>query len=203
MPPIGITFPKERSGWSPDPVVVANDIELADARLKRFRVPLNQARYIIVEDIQSHFDNQSDPDGLPWKEWSPGYDARQTNLGDILQRTYAMEYAATNPENLIIISHSSSGGAYGGGEVALVGSALPDYWIWHETGLPDRVGPKGPNPLPKRSFAGLDLESEKKIDAIFDSWADEALLTTLVTGQPIMRTGGGRTGRSPSFGSRF
>ena len=206
MPNIGLTFPRERSGWSPDPVVIARDIELADARLKRFRVPLNQARYVISADIQSHFTEQSDYHGIPWQEWSESYAARgaRDNLGEILQKTYALEYAATNPENLVIISHSQSGGAFGGGEVALVGSNLPDYWIWHEEGVPDRVGPKGPNPLPARPFAGLSTDAEEAIFAIFDSHVDGALIGTLArTGQPILRTGGGITGRSPSFGRKF
>lgn len=193
MPPIGVSFPKDRSGWSPDPVVVARDIELADARLKRFRVPLNQARYVIAEDIQSHFIEQSDYHGTPWQEWSESYEARQENLGEILQRTYALEYAASNPDNYVVISHSQSGGAFGGGEVALVGSNLPDYWIWHEQGVPDRVGPKGPNPLPARPFAGLSEDAEEAIFAIFDAHVDRALTGTLVTGQP--QVAGGRFGR--------
>jgi phage gpG-like protein len=195
MPPIGLRFPSGRTGWEPDPIVVAEDINLADARLKRFRVPLNQARFVIREDIQSHFDEQSDPDGIPWQEWSESYASRgaRDNLGEILQRTYALEYAATNPENFIVISHSQSAGAFGAGEVALVGSNLPDYWIWHEEGVPDRVGPRGPNPLPKRSFMGLSDEAEAAIYAVFDAHVDRALTGTLVTGQP--QVAGGRFGR--------
>lgn len=203
MSSIGITFPDERSGWAPDPIVIAEDIGVAEARLKRFAGPLNQARFIIAEDIQSHFEQQEDYHGNPWEQWSESYDARQNNLGDILQRTYALEYAATNPENFIVISHSQSAGAYGGGEVALVGSNLPDYWIWHEEGIPDRFNQKGPNPLPARPFAGLSVEGEEAIYAVFDAHADDSLIGTLTTGQPIMRTGGGRTGRSPSFGRKF
>jgi hypothetical protein len=196
MPPIGITFPGERSGWSPDPIMIAEDIGIAERKLKRMQVPLNQARYIIAENIQEHFQKQEDYDNLPWQEWSPSYDARQQNLGDILERTYAMEYAATNPDNYLVISHSVSAGAYGGGEVAILGSSLPDYWIWHEQGLPERRTKSGaPNPLPKRSFMGLDTEGEEKIYEVFDRFVDRALVGTLVTGQPL-----GRGGR---FATRF
>jgi hypothetical protein len=182
--PIGITFPNERSGWSPDPIIVAEDIGLADRRLSRFQVPLNQARYVIAEDIQDHFAKQESYDGNPWEQWSESYDARQDNLGDILQRTYALEYAATNPENFRVISHSQSAGAYGGGEVALIGSSLPDYWIWHEEGVPGRSSPRGPNPLPARPFAGLSLHGEELIYEIFDRHVERSLIGTLVTGQP-------------------
>jgi phage gpG-like protein len=189
MPPVGLTFPGERSGWSTNPIVIAEEINVAEQKLRRFRVPLNQARFVIAEDIQSHFTEQTDYNGLPWQEWSPEYETRQENLGEILQRTYALEYAASNPENYVVISHSVSAGAYGGGEVALIGSNLPDYWIWHEEGSPGRYSPRGPNPLPARPFAGLSEEAEATIYEIFDAYADGALIGTLATGQPRGRGG--------------
>lgn len=197
MPPLGssregVSFPSGRSGWSPDPVVVADDVALAEYRIGRWQVPLNQARFIIAENIQSHFDEQTDYDHVPWKEWSPSYDARQENLGDILQQTYAMEYAATNPENFIVISHSKSAGAFGGGEVAIIGSNLPDYWIWHEEGLPTRKAP-----LPQRKFMGLDTEGEEQIFAVLDRYADGALIGTLVRGRA------GQFGQPRGRGGRF
>ena len=197
MPPVGLSFPKDRSGWSPDPVVIAEEIDIAETRLRRMQVPLNQARYVIAEDVQSHFTEQSDYFGQPWQQWSDSYEQRQENLGDILERTYALEYAASNPENYVVISHSVSAGAYGGGEVALVGSNLPDYWIWHEQGSPNRYSPRsGPNPLPARPFAGLSTDAEQAIYNIFDAFVDGALIGTLAgSGQPR-----GRRGR---FGSKF
>jgi len=191
--PVSLDYPGHRSGWGEDPILVAEDMGIAERRMKRLYIPLNQARAIIMEDIQEHFTTQTDPDGVPWEEWSESYDARQTNLGDILQRTYALEYAATNPDSWLVISHSQSAGAYGSGEVALVGSNLPDYWIWHEEGISDRESPRGPNPLPRRSFAGVSDEAQEKIYATFEAYFDRALVGTLVTGQPMGR--GGRFAR--------
>lgn len=189
--PFTLDFPEGRTGWSPNPITIAEDIGIAERKLKRLYIPLNQARYVIAENVQAHFDAQSDYKGLPWEEWSESYDARGAgeNLGEILQKTYAMEYAATNPDSYKVISHSESAGAYGGGEVALIGSSLPDYWIWHEQGSPGRFSPRGPNPLPKRSFMGLDVEGEEAIYAILDSWVDSNLTGTLATGQPQVRGG--------------
>jgi hypothetical protein len=187
---VPLTFPRERSGWGEDnPIVEAEVINVAEAKLRRLYIPLDQARHAIAHNVGTHFEMQEDYDGMAWTPWSESYDARQNNLGEILQRTYELEYAASNPDNYRIISGSISGGAYGSGEVALIGSNLPDYWIFHEQGIPDRKT----GALPKRSFAGLDAAGIAEMDTIFEEFADGALVGTLVTGQPMGRGGQFRT----------
>jgi len=200
--PFGINIrPSGKAGWDDErnPIMAAHDISIAESELTRFAVPLDAARHIIAQNIQEHFDNQEDYDNMPWQQWSESYEARQENLGDILQRTYELEYAATDPNNFEVISGSVSAGSYGGGEVAMVGSSLPPYWIYHEEGIPSRKT----GALPKRAFAGLDTRGEEQLFAVFDRWVEGTLLRMVGSGtrtQMLVRTPSGGTSFGPMVG---
>jgi hypothetical protein len=196
MPDRGYSL--ERGGWRPgdDPLLVAEAIDIAEVDLRRFRRPLELARFQIARDVEENFATQTGPDGAHWPDWSDSYRERGERENIQLLRKSPSYHkgdetplydAATDPDSYIVESHSQSAGAYGGGAVALVGAALPEYWPVHQEG--------GGNAVPARPFLGIGDDDLEGIYGIFDAHVDGAL-TGMVrkTGQPQ-----GRGGRFISF----
>lgn len=199
---IGLTFGRPSSGWKAgdEPLVVAEEIDLAESRLSRFRNPLVAARREVREAIKRRFDTETDPDGVPWAQYSPKYQetANRENIGKLHKFP---EYhrgdqeqlydAATDINAYIINSHSMSFGAYSGGDIALVGEALPDYWVYHQDGTVK---------MPARPFLGIDAEGEEIITGIFDAHVEGSLLGAVGrSGQPIIKNAEGKS-RFASYG---
>jgi hypothetical protein len=183
------------SGWAPDPLLIARELEVVDQELWAFYKPLLAARRVIADDVEAHFINEESPDHVAWKEYAPSYKKRgEQNVGK-LRKSGALFEAATNPESYEITPRGVSKAAIGGGSVALVGSNLPDYWVYHDQ--PDNPGTS--EKLPQRKFEGLSDEALAKIDIIFDQYVERAFLGATKYGQPIVM---GPTGR-PSFATFY
>jgi hypothetical protein len=181
-----------KSGWraGDDPFLVAEEIDIADVKLRAFRVPLTQARAVIRSDVVERFETETDPEGNPWAEWSESYRPRaeRENVG-ILRKESAHHEPAGTPSLFEAVSDLStyairsrgiSQAAIGGGDIALVGSNLPDYWVYHQDGTSN---------MPARPFFGVSEEAEATIYTIFDDHVDRSLAGMVRrTGQPIIRT---------------
>jgi phage gpG-like protein len=186
------------TGWlkGEDPLVAAEQVDFLDHELMTFAKPLIAARRVVADDVKRHFDSESDPDGKSWPPWSDSYARRAASRGQekMLQLTGALYSAATNPSSYEIISPGVSMAAVGGGAIALIGSALPDYWVFHDQ-------PEQPNTgkIPQRKFMGISDQATAEIDSIFEAWFDATLVGVVRrTGQPIVRTAAG-----PRFASYF
>jgi hypothetical protein len=188
-------------GWreGDDPLLIAEDIKIAERNVGRFLLPLEEARVTIARDVKQRFDTETAPSGAKWAPWSEKYKARgvRENISILRkQKEYHRDEeqpqlydAATAEDSFIINSHSVSAGSYGGGDIVLIGEALPDYWIYHQEGLGQKARP----------FFGVSPEAEATIYTIFDDYVDGAL-----TG--MIRRGPGRgqpMGRGGRFRSHF
>jgi hypothetical protein len=63
--------------------------------------PMEAARLIAMEDMQHHFDDEEDPEGVAWWPLNEDYERKKTQAGhpaDILHREGKLEAAATSRE---------------------------------------------------------------------------------------------------------
>ena len=210
-----VEFPsRTQSGWraGDDPLLVADSIHAASERERRFAAPLAAARRVIRNDVVERFDTETDPEGIPWKAWSPLYQdqAERENIG-ILHKLPEYHRPARNTSDSLydsvskltsyeVMSSGISGAAIGGGSIALVGANLPDYWIIHQEGanfsFTTHKGETRKGVIPARPFIGVSGQAEEIIYGILDLHVDGALAGAVrKTGQPIMRI--------PGVGTRF
>lgn len=196
-----ILFPSRRgkSGWraGDDPLLVAEAIGVAESRERRFIAPLRVIRRTISDDVKESFLTETDPEGNPWDPWGESYaDRAATENISILRKQ--PEYhrgggkqlydAATNLDNYLIRSKGVSSAAIGGGSIALIGSNLPDYWIYHQ---------EGTSRIPARPFIGVSDAAEEIIFRILDMHVEGSLAGATRRGQPIFTL----PGVSATFGS--
>ena len=187
MPSVGLVYT-----WEPDPFVLAESIFEVSEAMADFSRPLLFSAERTKAAIRERFETETDPDGIPWPQWSEKYapvaEARP-NIG-ILRRPEATLAAAA--EGAVVVD---------GNTVFFNADELPDYGEYHQSGLPDRRTKGGQeNPLPRRAFLGLDDETEAKIVAAFAEWFDGNIM--------LFPTSTGRLGmkhqmRSPTSQGRF
>jgi len=210
-----VEFPsRTESGWraGDDPLLVADAIHVASEKERRFIGPLSVARRVIRNDIVERFDTETDPEGHPWRDWSPLYkdQAERENIG-ILHKQEQYHRPASNTSDSLydavskltsyeIESRGISSAAVGGGSIALVGANLPDYWIVHQEGakfnFTTHKGETRQGMIPARPFIGVSDRAEEVIYGVLDMHVDGALAGAVRrTGQPIMRI--------PGIGTRF
>ena len=205
--PYSLTFGGWREG--DDPLLIARDVAITEVDLRRFRLPLEAARQEIIRGTERRFYTETSPEGAPWARWSESYYPR-ANVENISILRKQKEFhrpesepqlfdAATSQEAYIVQSYSLSSGAYSGGDVALVGEALPEYWVYHQ---------EGTTKMPARPFLGADDQTETAIYAIFDGWVDRSFRGMVQRGpnigQPIVgaRGGEGRATFAPYYSER-
>jgi len=173
--------------WSPEPLIVAQELKQFAAFYEDMQLPLFASREVAQVDFYDHFVHEVSPEGKPWQEWADSYEdyANQHNVG-ILWQTGALVEAATAKESFIV-----------GVDDLTYTAKLPHYGIAHHDGIPDL--------LPSRPFIGLSAEAQFEILEIWEAWF-AAGATAFVLGQPFpvmgrLRTGQpiARTPRGPRF----
>jgi phage gpG-like protein len=208
-------------GWKSgdDPLLMAREIDLADIKLRALRVPLTQARRVLRDDIVERFDTETDPEGNKWEQWAESYRdrAEKENIGKL--RKEPEYHTSDGPQLYDAISDLSSysisslpgrvsSSAVGGGDIALIGANLPDYWIVHQEGQSisavTHTGDSYTIRIPARPFLGTSEEAEAMVYEIFDMHVERSLVGMVrSSGQPIVMTTDASGRRRPSFGSHF
>ncbi len=190
----------------PDPSRVAFDLMKIAGYLEDTGPPMRAAARIGKEDMQRHFDTDSDPEGNPWTPLDPEY----------LKKKAKMARLKTNPDNILTLSYDLERAATGDAawittENALFFSTkgLPGYWDVHQSGSDasgmsgyaagvrlrtenkdrfedDPKGGKHTNmgigrgqATPPRPFIGLSLEAQNQIVELFDLWFDTGIRQSL------------------------
>jgi phage gpG-like protein len=151
--------------WEPDPAVFAQRFYAVAGALEDRAIPLAAASEELQSTIRERFDTQTDPDGVPWKDWSDKYRPvaeKYPNIG-ILQRTGELADVASSSRATVITNDT----------VFYQTDSLPQYGLAHEAGIPNR-GRRG-GELPKRAFLGLSEAAALKIYGYFSEWFEEAI----------------------------
>jgi hypothetical protein len=100
----------------------------------------------------------------------------------------SLREAASDMDNIAMYTRGVSSAAIGGGTLALVGSSLPDYWVYHQ---------EGTSRMHARPFIGISDDGEEIIYSILDTHVEGTLRGATTTGQPIF----GMPGVRATFGS--
>src|SRR5262245_35227207 len=136
--------------WTPQSAEVPGGLFAVADSLAVPELAMIAAREIVQDNIRSHFEEETSPEGVSWAYWAPSYEPvalAHPNVG-VLRRDEALYDAAGNNEAVIIA----------GNTIFYNTGALPDYGVWHHTGLPERTTQTGrPNPLHARPFIGVDI----------------------------------------------
>ena len=211
----------------PDPERVAFMYMKLAGYLEDTRLPMLGAKRIAQEDMQRHFDTDTDPEGNPWIPLDPDYKKKKAKMGG-------------DPDNILTLSSdlersASSEAAWVATENSLFfkTSALPAYWDVHESGsdasglsgyaaaVRERVRSKSRleddpggahdsldigrgQATPARPFIGLTVAAREQIVELFDLWFDEGIRLTVHprTGIVQQRVGGQfGTKMFPNFGA--
>ncbi len=165
--------------WAePEPEIVYQQIIETLVELEQMRVPMREAGVITAMDTAEHFASESDPSGVPWKEWSDSYApwARAHGSGKILNLEGALESSITSPSSWLPTNEG----------LFLDTSRLPEYWAWNNFGAYDRstkslgtdvFGDIGgfANVLPMRPFVGLSPEAQAKCHLVFSAWFERVV----------------------------
>jgi len=176
--------------WKPDiPVIQQAFIHLA-SRMEDARAPMLEARQVAIESTELHFDDETDPDGIPWAPLSPRYEKYKLAAGypeDILVRTGEGKAAATSESAWFVTEDT----------LWFIPAALPRYMDFHQTGTQPgalssalakistsmeeptfteeeaealRTGAGKGRGLPQRRFVGLNDFDIELIEQIFNNW---------------------------------
>lgn len=168
--------------FAPNPIVVANAIEKAAARLEDLREPLLLSRNLVSASIKRRFETETDPNEDAWTPWSRSY-SRYNSEGKILTLTGALAREAPDISRMHITGH----------DLFYEGSDLPSYGMAHQEGA-ERARYSNPemsasvekelaafgesiegNMLPARPFIGVDDEAGEAIYILFDRWVAETI----------------------------
>lgn len=205
--------------WIPHPNELATRLLAVSSALEDRSGPLALSRQIAIDDTREHFEKQESPEGEAWAPWAPSYEpiARVTNIGEILQRTMALQSAATNPGAYPVTADSlyfSTGG-------------LPYYWFWNYegtgggqfAGLAAEAGERARaagyrgaeargslgigsgRALPARPMVGISFEAMLQILEVFEAWFTGAVNTFFTRGGRVVgafRDPSGRFASPPS-----
>ena len=181
--------------WEPRPAEIEQALATVADYVENVELPLLGARRIGMEDMQRHFETESDPDGRGWKELSEDYADWKDNEGygdePLLVLRDRLRPAAVSEEAWLIV----------GEDLVFNADALP----MSEGKVPENYGlvhQFGSSTTPRRSFIGLSDRAEAEIIALFDQWYDDAgLLYIRPSGVAQHRAPSGRFG--PKFTSEF
>lgn len=194
----------------PDPLIIESQLMEVATNLEDTMKPMLAARRVAQEDIQAHFDTESDPGGDKWTELDLSYAQYKESLGyppDILHREDTLETAATSdaaftvtPQGMwfnwdALPSAKSDGSNYG--QIHQAGSATKTRI---ETVDGESVsfytGEGRGNALPARPFVGMSDEAYETFITIFDIWFDEATSVVIHPSGRMQLHEGGRFGKN-------
>lgn len=152
----------------PDPEIIESLLLQAADHVDDMVGPLEASRGILAAGIHRRFISQSDPDGVPWEDWSESYYpkvmkkiASGVHKGRILQESLELQQAAES-EYSFFVSYDS---------VFFTWDTLPEYGAVQNFG-----GPVGNGAiLPARPFVGVDELDEERVETVFAQWMDESL----------------------------
>jgi phage gpG-like protein len=155
--------------WHPEPIVVAEDVDLLAAQLNDMSAPLKASMIPVIGAVENRFEEE----GPGWAQWAESYAARaaETNQGGILWRYGDLVEGATSVDSYLVTDH----------EIVWTGADAPPYWIFHQ---------EGTSKMPARPFIGLDDQAENEIVAIFGAWMDGAIAASRVSGGGLRSSGG-------------
>lgn len=153
--------------WAPgpeSPQIVANKIDTLSESYRDMLMPMVASRQILIDDIQEHFDQEKDPEGIPWPEWSPRY-SKTKKPGTKLRRTETEElYQAVMDTTAYPIV---------GNDLYINTENFPEYWRIHNQGGDTGRGHK--TKIPKRTFLGASEEAGIAMIDVFDDWVGAQL----------------------------
>lgn len=199
----------------PDPAIIQSQLLEAAGNLENTLLPMEAARRVAQEDIQAHFDSESDPGGDKWTALDASYAEYKESLGypsDILHREGTLEEAATSKAAFTVTPYGlwfnwnvlprakSDGSNYG--QIHQAGSGesnrVADIRPGHEgETLNFSIGAGRGNALPARPFVGMSDDAYESFITIFDMWFDEAVNVVIHPKSGVMQTRGtaGRFGK--------
>lgn len=199
----------------PDPLTIASQLMEAAHNLEETTKPMLAAKRVAQEDIQAHFDSESDPGGTHWTGLSLEYAKYKESLGyppDILHREGTLEAAATSDMAFSVTPHGlwfnwdampaakSDGRNYA--KAHQVGSGEYDRAEGETVGVGknsvmNELGPGVGNALPARPFVGMSEAARETFVTIFDIWFDEAIKVIVhPSGRMQHREQSGRFGKN-------
>jgi phage gpG-like protein len=201
----------------PDPERVSFGLMKLAGYVETTQVPMQAAKRIAQEDMQQHFDTDTDPEGNPWTPLDPDYQRKKIQMGG-------------DPNNILTLSSrlergATSSAAWIATEEALFfnTASLPDYWDVHQsgsdeaglagyagsvrerirggnrleddpTGSHDSLGLGRGKSTPARPFIGLSIEAQAQIVELFDLWFDEGVDLYVRSSGIVQQRVGGRFG---------
>ena len=138
-------------------------------------IPMNKAKAIAIADMEHKFNTETDPTGRKWEDLNADYaKAKTTAVGfdqhpGILQRSFAMRDAATDPKAYKIIGDdlyfSTSG-------MPLSPDHKEQFWGVHQYGR-EQAGVSGGvygTTWVERPFIGISYTAQEEINEMFDVW---------------------------------
>lgn len=177
----------------PDPETIQNELMQVAANLEDTYKPMLASRRVVQEDMQAHFDSESDPNGDKWTELDADYKRYKEAGGfpdNILIRNDDMRKAAVSdaaftvtPQGLFFdwdaLPKDKDGKVYGqilqaGSEIAMA-TSIADLAAQTASGGLREFGTGRGNDLPARAFVGMSKEAEATVWTVFDVWFDESI----------------------------
>lgn len=201
----------------PSPEIIESQLMEAAHNLEDTLKPMLAARRVAQEDIQAHFDTESDPDGTSWIELDSSYLRRKESAGkstNILRREGDLEAAAVSDAAFVVtpqglfynwdaLPKDKDGNIIGqilqagSTETAHRASSIAELLKQTESGTSGNAG-RGTN-LPARPFVGMSQEAEASFWTIFDVWFDESIEVVVHPKTGVMQRMN-RTAKGPRFG---
>src|ERR1043166_5923683 len=107
--------------WHPEPLVVAEEVDILAAELNSMRIPLTASLLPVMKAVEQRFEEE----GPGWSPWADSYDeyAQSHNEGILWQSGQLVE-GATHPGSYLVTDH----------EIIWTGNEAPSYWVFHPEG---------------------------------------------------------------------
>jgi Phage virion morphogenesis family len=141
--------------------------------------PMLATQRIAIDDTREHFENEVDPDGIPWHPLSEITQENRQREGStpirILHRWGELEKAATSTSAWPVTVEENSA------ELMFDMSKMPETinapgknvgWL-HQAGN-TTVNQSGNERLPARPFVGLSERAQNRVNVFFDAWFDHS-----------------------------
>lgn len=200
----------------PSPEIIESQLMEAAHNLEDTMKPMLTAKRVAQEDIQAHFDTESDPDGTRWIELDSMYLRRKEAAGkdtSILRREGTLEAAAVSDAAFTVTPYGlfynwdalpKDDNGNNIGQILQAGTtegtvratSIEELLKQSEAG--DTFGSGRGKSLPPRPFVGMSEAAEASFWTIFDVWFDESVdvVVNPKTGVMQRRGVGGRFGRT-------
>jgi len=150
-----------RYDWSPDMREVEDRLRRLEEYYENEASLYTQAEFIGIRDMHHKFDTQSDPSGTPWTAL---VEPQRPHAHDILQLSYDMRNAATDPANweatpvgLFFDTSNMPWSKSKGQKVSI------QYYEKHDP---------GGGRLPAREFIDLTEEAKTSLTTLFTEWTE-------------------------------